>query len=522
MTSPSQPKLALNPFAKSPTTRTRWIPRLSDSLRPTFTRLARELRLETRAKEAGQQNLPHKDDRDLDEAQRQVVAETQTGANLLKQFLANQLNGARDKLHGRSPRPLQVELLRAEANAAVSEAKLAHGATLEELRLAERRKLRDLRKFRADHRLGRDAAYADSRLLPVAMLCALILFEGIANAYIFQAAVNDGLVGGAIYALLFGTVNVLLGFLVTGYTGLRLIGHVKPLLRALGALFVLAGASAGFAWNLLVAHYREALERNLDAGAASIDVAAFLDPELLASPAIWFHLSSLEAWALLLFGLIIFAGAAYEGRGGRGLFDDPYPGYRAVHLAHREAHEAYSEAQADYSQAVRDAYAGVLAELHNRHAADADALDEIAEITDQAEERAAEVRDSVGEWRDAGMALLRAYRENNRAIRTAPAPAYFDAYPPFDELAANLADAAGLRRDADQAADTHAANATILARLEEELALARTRETEIFLAEIAAIEARAEQRLDTDWTDNATDAPARPRLITHNTERNAA
>lgn len=507
---------ALNPFAKARTTRTRWLPDLADGLRPKFARLAKELRLVERARAEGVENRPNAADRDLDEPQKQVVAEMQAGANLLKQFLANQLHDARQKIQSRIPQPIEVDLVMAEVHSRVAETKLSERDELEARRLVERRKLRDLRKFRQDHGLSREAAYADDWWMPTALLLALTVGEGIANAALFTETVETGLVGGLGLAMLVGAINVLLGFVVTGLFGLRLINRVERWLRVLGGGLVLIGAGAGLMWNLMVARYRDGVERNPG--------APILDQLLPATPAELFTFSSLESWALLLLGCVIFLIAALKGRGGRGSFADPYPGYRAVDLAHREAEAVYAAGQDEYKTAVRAVYEQARATLHGQHAADARAVAEIAQIADQAEERAAEVRDSVGEWRDAGVALLRLYRDENRAIRTTSAPAYFDVYPSFAELSVGLADPTSLRALATNAARLHELNGKRLAEVEATLARSRQHETETFLAEIEAIEARAERRLVADHNQEPSRRAA-PRLaLSHDTtpDRRAA
>ncbi|GEM_PF-3721229 len=500
-------RISLNPFAKSPTitgrwTRTRWLPEVNDNLHPAFERLAKSLRLVDRARAEGVENRPHKDDIDLDDPQRQIVAEIQSGTSLLRQFLTSQLHDAEEKIRARMPRPLDVALAVADSRASVAEAKLAHGATLESMRLVERRRLRGLRKFKADNQLSRDAAYADEWLLPAATVFALIVAESIANAFIFKEAVDMGLVGGFALACLFGAVNVVLGFFGTGFVGLRLLGHMKPALKVLGAAFTAVFGTAGIAWNLLVAHYREALER-------TPGKAIFLDPTLATSPEAWLKLSTVEAWALLLLGVVVFVAAAIKGRGGRGGFTDPYWGYRAVDLSHRETETSYVDAQEGYKGAVRAAYDLVRATLRQRYTADEQAVGEILEIAGQAEQRSAEVRDSISEWINMGGILLRRFREENRAVRTAPAPAYFDTYPTFADLKLGLSDATALRTLATTAADIHAANGKALAEIEESLAHAKEQETKLFLGEIDEIEARAERRLVTDWSEHKLASPNR-------------
>ena len=198
----------------------------------------------------------------------------------------------------------------------------------------------------------------------------------------------------------------------------------------------------------------------------------------------------------------------HQGTGGRGGFADPYWGYRAIDLTYREAEAEYTRAQEDYKAAVREAYDEARANLREQHASDQSALREIREIADQAEQRAAEVRDSIGEWSEMGDALLRLYREENQAIRTAPAPSYFARYPSFEEIAQGLMDASVIRALAERAEEAHDANGKALAAIEERISEVKEQETKSFLSEVHDIEARAERRLISDWNEPA--APDTP------------
>jgi hypothetical protein len=492
-------KLFLNPFASSPTTRTRWLPEIGDHLRPTFQRIADGLQLVRHARSEATENRPHKDDTDLDEPQRQVVSEIQTGANLLRQFLTNQLHDAEERIRARLPHTLDVALAVAQARASAAEAKLTHAAVLEGKRLSERRRLRGLRKFKLDNRLTRDAAYADDWLMPAAILFTIFVVESAANAFIFREAVDLGLAGGFVLAALFGLVNVFLGF-GTGVLGLRLLGHISWPIKLVGTATALVTSIVGCTWNMLIAHFRETLER----GAA---VTSFLDSEFLITPSRWLTFASLESSALFLLGNGVFVIAALKGRGGRGGFADPYWGYRAIDLTHRETEAEYTEAQEHYKAAVRNAYDEARAKLRDQHANDLSALQEIREIANQAEQRTAEVRDSLGEWSGMGGALLRLYREENQAIRTAPAPSYFARYPSFEDVTHGLMDASNIRAVAELAGEMHCANSTALAAIEERISEMKQQETKNFLSEIHDIESRAERRLASDWSESLV-APA--------------
>ena len=456
--------------------------------------LENRLKLVRRAREEGRDNRPLKDDRDLDDTQSQILEEIRAGANLLKQFLSNQLSDAEKNIRSRMPRKVEVALALADARAAAAEAKLKHQATLISMRLTERRSMRNENLFRANNQLARDAAYSDDWWMPGALIFAIFVGESIANAFIFREAVDLGLAGGFLLAALVGFVNVLLGF-IAGFVGLRLVNHVNWFAKIFGFLITIGLFAAGFFWNLLVAHFRDFLETS----GGTLTTTVFFDMHLLLSPSQWFTLSKVEAWALFFIGLGVFLIAALKGRGGRGSFVDPYWGYRAVDLTHREREEEYREGQDEYKSAVIRAYEDARASVRAAHASDAEATAQIREIADQAQGRAQEVRDSIGEWIEMGVGLLRKYRDENRKIRTAPPPAYFDEYPTFPDLYAELGDASGLRSLSERALDVHEANIIALAELEETLAGAKEQETKLFLREIDEIEARAQSELEKNW-----------------------
>lgn len=490
--------IPLSPFDASPTERNRWLPVMSDQLRPSFERLAKQLRLEERARSEGAENRPATADSDLDETQRQVVSEIAAGANLLKQFQANQLNDAHQKIASLRMGPLDPALALAEARATVSQAKLKLGEDLQETRLVERRRYRTLRKFRRDHGLTRKADYADEPLLPTALLAALIAVEAVGNGFLFQGAVEGGLVAGWGLAAMFSAVNVALGF-AGGFFGLRLLGHVKAPLKVLGGLALAVSVAAGVYWNVKIAGFREALEQG--AGSESFFTTGAPNGD-------WLAFSSAQALALLILGLIIFLVALLKGRGGRGAYVDPYWGHRSADLTHREAEGVYRAGKDDYRQQVDQAYRSAMGELRARYADEARKVAAAREIADQAEERAAEVRDSIGEWVATGGALLRRYREENLAVRTDTPPSYFAVYPDFDAVRHGLADAAATRAVAERAVSQHESNGPILVDLERTLAALRQEETETFLAEIADIELDADRRIQRDWSDEGADVAA--------------
>ena len=443
----------------------------------------------------GAENRPEKDDQELDAAQREIGTAVVEGINLLRQFLRDQFHRAKEQIQARFPGRIEPQIALVEARAAIQEAKHSHGEELINLSLEEHRKRRQIKKFRADNGLFRDASYASHPIIPLSILFAMIAVETAANAVLFAKTNPMGYAGGAFQALLFGIVNVALGFMA-GFLGLRLITHIKRSFAALGFVVLLITVSGGAYWNLKVAHYRDLLERNTNTD--------FVNSSSDLPSIDWLSLSSIESWALLLLGLIIFVLAMIEGRGGRGGFSDPYCGYRAADLAYREAEASYRAGKDEYRAAVRAAIETARKGLRTRVTADGHRIAEAMEIGDASLIRTQEVRDSIGEWIAMGASLLRLYREENGKIRTAPCPEYFRNYPTFEQIAGQVPDATDVLSLVEPAERRHAENVAALVQVEADLVKLATEEAERFLAEIDAIEERAGERLDVEW-----DVPAR-------------
>jgi hypothetical protein len=436
-------------------------------------------------------------DHDLDEPQRQVVAYVQGGANLLKQFAANQLHDAELKIHARYPKTVDTELAISEAQAGAAKAKQAAAEELETARLEERIALRGYRKFRRDNNITRKATYADAVSLPVAELGGMVFVDAAGNGLLFMNATEGGLASGFVMAAICSAVIVALGA-VGGFLGLRLLGHMRPLLKVVGGFALLASMAAGGYWILTVARYRDAL-------AQSGDSASFLATAASMTSSGWLSHSSLESIGLILLGGIIFLSALLKARGGRGCITDPYWGYKPIDYARREAEDVYKQCKDDYRTVVTVAYDTARQQVRALHAANEADVRIVRETAEQADERAAEVRDTINEWIAMGGAALRLYREENMSVRTDTPPAYFADYPTFAELVQNLADASQVRQAAKAAIEAHEAAGKALVEFERKLVDQAHGETAAFLAEIADIENRVDERMKRDWSDD--DAP---------------
>lgn len=176
--------------------------------------------------------------------------------------------------------------------------------------------------------VDRAALYPKSHILHFSVLAALVLFEGLANAYFFSKGSDLGLLGGWLQAITVSFTNVIAAFFLIGFVGLRHMNNPhKPMVRGLAFGLIGITSIALFLLNLTAAHYRDLLEFNASSlalgGAEMTGVVLTPVTEMWANP---FGFGTLEAMLLLILGTTFAAIAAYKGR----TFDDALPRYGRV------------------------------------------------------------------------------------------------------------------------------------------------------------------------------------------------
>ncbi|MHA6288196.1 hypothetical protein [Maricaulis sp. CAU 1757] len=186
----------------------------------------------------------------------------------------------------------------------------------------------DLSKETAIKPIDRAAIYPKSHILHFSVLAALILFEGLANAYFFSRGSDLGLLGGWLQAITVSFTNVIAAFFLVGFIGLRHMSNVrKPVIAGLAGIGVTVSVVALLALNLTASHFRDLLELNaatLALGGAETTGQVLAPVEAAFSNPL--GIQTLEAMLLLVLGITFAAIAAYKGR----TFDDAIPGYGGV------------------------------------------------------------------------------------------------------------------------------------------------------------------------------------------------
>jgi hypothetical protein len=188
---------------------------------------------------------------------------------------------------------------------------------------------RELADFRARHGLTRPASYPEgsAAFARYAILLALIVLEGVANAYFFSHGLESGLLGGFLAAGLFAAVNLITAF-VLGKFALPLLFHRNGILTALGISAAVFSALWIVAVGLTIAHFRDALI----ADAAEPARAAWL--AFKSSP---FDLRDVMSWLLFAISVLFAAFALFDGLSS----DDFYPVYGRVARRARQSRDDY-------------------------------------------------------------------------------------------------------------------------------------------------------------------------------------
>jgi len=407
--------------------KTTWIPQIDPSDRIQVGRLQRALSVEKRAAADALLNQPDGADTTLNAPQLEICNRIFKGVLVLNQFLSDQIGLAVQNARQLTSARPDVERTNDRITGAIEEHLGEQRAELVRLRLQDLSRQRGLRFFRLTNGLHRAAHYKESPALVIGILLFVFMAESMVNGSLLASVMADGLAGGAVMAGLISFINIITGALA-GVVGWRLIGHAKPVLKGLGALVAIILHSAAIAWNVFIAHFREVAEIaaaqpdfNFDMAAIGAATLEHMDVNGLSG------MGSVQAWALLILGLLIHFLAAKEGWDD---FADRYWDYKKVDKAARDAREAFADALADVRAAARNTVEQVEAEVEREALRAENNLQALSALLDLAQQRRQEVKDSEDEWVAGGTQLLKIYRAANTQVRDQKtAPAYFTVFP---------------------------------------------------------------------------------------------
>lgn len=438
---------------------------------------------------AGRKNEPRSDDSDLDENQRGLVDESQGFVAGLTRLAGNEITQRTNTASNLAPYPLDTALERANINRQVAEAKDLYRDDFESASKIEQRTCRDLRTMEEDNGLAPfSAIYKEDRAMFIALLVLLMLAESVFNAFSFEELQDRGLLGGLMLALSVGVANVVMG-LGAGFLGFRLMIHKRPAMRFLGIAITGVLLIAALALHLALGDLREAI---------SHDAKAQIDFLVILKPSRWFAYTSIPPFVLFAVGLATFFVAALKGRGGSWGIVAPYWHHDVLDRRYRKAQQTLEDAKANLKNGMQNAYDGELAKLRDVLLTETANVAEIRRLVAEAKGIERTMADSINDEIGRQQLWQRIYRDRNRAVRTTPAPAYFDSYPDFDELRRTRLDLSELHAIAAKAEDVLSQNRKRLAELQEKVLGEQTAAIDAMLTTIASAERRATQQMNKD------------------------
>lgn len=378
-------------------------------------RVASELEIERQGAERGARNEPAAGSTGLDDVEHAIVERIEAEKKSAHGLLLDELRVYAERLTGldfegrfgliEQAAPEAITSLRAEAAQGRDE--------LHRLRreLVELERERD--SFREANRLKRTARPLSgaNKAVKIGLLAVIIVIEVFINANFLAKSNELGLLGGAIEAFSFASLNILLSFFL-GLVGARQLNHRRFTRKALGALSILVYVALIFTLNLALAHYREV------SGTITSDAGHQVMERILAAP---FALSDLKSVLFFMIGVVFSAISFGDGI----LFADPYPGYGQLEQRLKAAHEAYSTRKSiliKELEGIRDEASETLHEARRDLSVRRSEYDAILE-------NRARLVSLFGEHQSqlerAANTLLSKYRETNRAARTTAAPRRF-------------------------------------------------------------------------------------------------
>ena len=374
----------------------------------------------------------------------------------------------------------------AEIKAKAGNVKFERTIELEEAIEGEETWRREFRHFERTNGINRQPIYPSSRFLSIVILFLVIIAEGFANSIIFAKGNDLGLLGGALEALLFSATNVVISF-GAGYVILRNLNSRAIFIKTLAMAGTGAAIVMIMAINFGVAHYRdylvetakvqeqkaalaktkaheeaEAIRLRMSgaesgavtvpenkSGRAAVKRQQFPTGEhpdrvtpvpsaaqegqtlstegetlrrIILNP---FSFQSYSAIILLLLGLCIAAFSVYEGYH----FDDPVPGYGAVHRRYIKRKDSLQHTR----ERIIKKIANILNEdFKNIEAQVADFNDMVSELkTYHAafENFKTYIEDHSPSYEERCREGLMVYRSANEYVRNEPPPETFSQFP---------------------------------------------------------------------------------------------
>jgi hypothetical protein len=378
---------------------------------------AKRLSLVDQAKANGAKEQPSSDSQEMDYVEQSIISEIEADLHRsFGEFIEQQKNYI-DRAGSLAIENLIVEIGNTARSAVASyKARLQHGLNrLYTLRREVIDAERDSEEFRARHRLRRPARNLDNGMYKIGALVLLLAVEMFANGVVIGAGAEGGYLEGLIIALVIAVINVGWG-VIAGRFFMPLIMHRNWGIKLIGVALMLGYAAGAVFINLMVAHFRAAVEISDAAQAAKIAWQTFA--------ADFRKIEDMRSWLLFGIGMLCSLIAMLDAL----LMDDPYPGYGTKARHHRDAAELYTDEMKellDELDTVKETAATAIEERLRDIAARRGEFDYLLAASQALQLNMSQHFDHI---ESSVNALLRLYRTENIKHRKTAAPARFDGH----------------------------------------------------------------------------------------------
>ena len=243
---------------------------------------------------------------------------------------------------------------------------------------------------------------------------------------------SGGHTGGEIVMLVvFSSLFNLLFGLLTGFVGVRNLGHGSERRKIGGLVALVVGAAFIIGLAFVMAHYRNAIDTAMDDPATVTNATLRLERIAAARANIrstmrvdpFAFLSHLHAVLIFLLGLVFGTIAAFEGYY---LLDDPYPGYGAADRLHRRARDGYQWEIRCFENGLAGIFQALIAQLDDALLRGVQRLDEIKSSLDAACGIIERFEKAASEVERAFFREVMEYRKEFRLVRDTQGPAHWN------------------------------------------------------------------------------------------------
>lgn len=383
-------------------------------------KIAMEYDVVSLAKQAARKNQPASDCLHGDSNEREFKNKFQTNATQAFQRVEEGLAALSDSLSSSSVSKelRKVESLGLQFDRAVSSDLTPILSDINEAKKDYERADDDLLNFRKENKIRREAHYPESNWQTFGILALALIIESILNGSMLAAGSDGGLIGGVFIALVISIINIGIGF-INGWLFLRYKNHISKLKKIAGSLGSLVFFTITLLFNLLIAHYREALVNNPDD-------AGYVAMEAMRSGL--FSINDVQSWLLFALGLIFMILAVYKGYHQ----DDEYPGYGALSKRKKLAKEEVNGLKEDAIERLESLNDNYQEQLEKNCTRASKIYRTIITNISAFERQKSLLMSYKDHVQDTYLYVIKLYRDTNAAERNDPAPSFFKKEPDFE------------------------------------------------------------------------------------------